>query len=304
MNECLQTRPGLDLQGQEQRQGQGVAPEGEGRAEPALAAGKTLPARQLWRELGWRLLPWLVPILLILGWQLGSSLGWINTRILPSPLQVLSSLFQLAGSGELWDNLQVSCFRAGTGFCIGGALGLSLGFATATSRRMETLLDSSLQMFRTIPHLALTPLVIIWFGIGEQAKIFLIVCGVMFPIYLNTFHGIRSVDRQLIDMARVYGLNRWELWRQIILPGALPSILVGVRFSLGVMWMTLIVAETIAASSGIGYMSTNAREMMQIDVMVLSILLYALLGKLADVFARGLERRWLKWKPEFLRATS
>jgi sulfonate transport system permease protein len=121
----------------------------------------------------------------------------------------------------------------------------------------------------------------------------------MFPIYLNTFHGIRSIDPQLLQMATVYGLNRRGLWRHVILPGALASILVGVRFSLGVMWMTLIVAEAIAASSGIGYMASNARELMQTDVMVLSILLYALLGKLADVLARRLERLWLSWKPEY-----
>jgi ABC-type nitrate/sulfonate/bicarbonate transport system permease component len=148
-----------------------------------------------------------------------------------------------------------------------------------------------------------TPLVIIWFGIGEQAKIFLIVCGVMFPIYLNTFHGIRSIDPQLLEMGAVYGLNRYELWRHVILPGALSSILVGVRFSLGVMWMTLIVAEAIAASSGIGYMASNARELMQTDVMVLSILLYALLGKLADVLARWLEKLWLSWKPKYTGAS-
>ncbi|MDR2076252.1 MAG: ABC transporter permease subunit [Desulfovibrio sp.] len=277
---------------------------GGGRANPAASAVPAVSAvfPFLRRGANSRLLPWLFPFLLILFWQWGSSIGWINTRVLPSPVEVFASLIRLAATGELWDNLGVSCLRAGAGFLIGGALGLSLGFATATSRRMEILLDSSLQMFRTIPHLALTPLVIIWFGIGEQAKVFLILCGVMFPIYLNTFHGIRSVDPQLINMGRVYGLGRWDLWRQIILPGALPSILVGVRFSLGVMWMTLIVAEAIAASSGIGYMATNAREMMQTDVMVLSILLYALLGKLADVFARALERRWLSWKPEFLKA--
>ncbi|MDR2051702.1 MAG: ABC transporter permease subunit [Deltaproteobacteria bacterium] len=251
-----------------------------------------------------RLLPWLIPCLLLLSWQFCSTAGWLNTRILPAPLEVAASLFRLAGTGELWANIKVSCLRAGAGFLIGAAVGLTLGFLTATSGRLEILLDSSLQMFRTIPHLALIPLVIIWFGIGERAKIFLIVCGVMFPIYLNTFHGIRSVDRQLVNMARVYGLNRLQLWRQVILPGALSSILVGVRFSLGVMWMTLIVAETIAASSGIGYMATNARELMQTDVMVLSILLYALLGKLADVCARMLERRWLAWKPEFLKAGS
>jgi ABC-type nitrate/sulfonate/bicarbonate transport system permease component len=284
-------RPGLDLAG-------GV----EG---PPRRAALPLPkgSRDFWRRVNARLLPWVFPILLLVVWQIGSSSGWINTRILPSPLEVFASMFRLAIAGELWANIKVSCFRAGLGFLIGGTTGLCLGFATATSRRIEILLDSSLQMFRTVPHLALTPLVIIWFGIGEQAKIFLIICGVMFPIYLNTFHGIRSVNPQLIDMGRIYGLSRWQLWRQIILPGALASILVGVRFSLGVMWMTLIVAETIAASSGIGYMATNARELMQTDVMVLSILLYALLGKLADVFARGLERRWLKWKPEFLRAS-
>lgn len=248
-------------------------------------------------------LPWLLPVLLIASWQAAASAGWINPRVLPSPWQVLEALSHLAFTGELQRNLEASCLRAGAGFAVGGLLGLGLGFACGTSRRLEALLDSSLQMFRTIPHLALTPLVIIWFGIGEQAKIFLIVCGVMFPVYLNTFHGIRSVDTQLIDMGRVYGLSPWELWRQIILPGALPSILVGARFSLGVMWMTLIVAETIAASSGIGYMSGNARELMQTDVMLLSILLYALLGKLADALARSLERRWLKWKPEYLKKT-
>ncbi|MDR2614403.1 MAG: ABC transporter permease subunit [Candidatus Accumulibacter sp.] len=246
-----------------------------------------------------RVLPWLVPILLILSWQLGSSTGWINSRILPSPLEVLLAAFRLVGSGELQNNLRISCFRALTGFAIGASVGLALGVATATSRTLENLLDSSLQMFRAIPHLALTPLVIIWFGIGEQAKIFLIVCGVMFPIYLNTFHGIRSIDPQLVEMATVYGLNRRGLWLHVILPGALASILVGVRFSLGVMWMTLIVAEAIAASSGIGYMASNARELMQTDVMVLSILLYALLGKLADVLARHLEKLWLSWRPKY-----
>jgi ABC-type nitrate/sulfonate/bicarbonate transport system permease component len=230
--------------------------------------------------------------------------GWINPRILPSPLEVFVAAFRLTADGELQDHLAVSCMRAFTGLAIGGGIGLLLGFATATSRLLENLLDSSLQMFRAIPHLALTPLVIIWFGIGEEAKVFLIVCGVAFPIYLNTFHGIRAIDPQLVEMATVYGLGRRALWRQVILPGALPSILVGVRFSLGVMWMTLIVAEAIAASSGIGYMASNARELMQTDVMVLSILLYALLGKLADVFARRMEHGWLSWRSEYAGAAT
>lgn len=243
-----------------------------------------------------RLTPWLLPIVLIVYWQIAANMGWINPRILPSPLNVFRAFVRLLMNGELLENVKVSCARAGLGFLIGGSIGLTLGLVTATWRFMETLLDTTLQMVRTIPNLALLPLVIIWFGIGEKAKVFLIVCGVTFPIYLNTFHGIRSVDLNLISMARVYGLDRLALWRHVILPGALPSILVGVRFSLGVMWMTLIVAETIAASSGLGYMASNAREMMQTDVIVLTILIYAFLGKLADVVARALERRFLSWR--------
>jgi sulfonate transport system permease protein len=163
----------------------------------------------------------------------------------------------------------------------------------------ETLLDTTIQMVRNIPPLALIPLVILWFGIDESAKLFLVALGVFFPVYINTFHGIRSVDRGLLEMGRTYGLSGWALYRDIILPGALPSILVGVRFSLGLMWVILIVAETISARSGIGYMTMNAREFMQTDVMVVGILLYAILGKLADLFAKGLERHLLRWNPAY-----
>ena len=138
-------------------------------------------------------------------------------------------------------------------------------------------------MLRTIPNLALIPLVILWFGIGEEAKLFLTALGVFFPIYLNTLHGVRNVDPQLIEMGRVYGMSGWTLFRKVIFPGALPSIFVGLRFSLGIMWLTLIVAETMAASSGIGHMANSAREFMMTDVVILALVIYALLGKLADV---------------------
>jgi ABC-type multidrug transport system fused ATPase/permease subunit len=153
-------------------------------------------------------------------------------------------------------------------------------------------------MLRNIPALALIPLVILWFGIDETAKLFLIAVSVFFPLYLNTFHGIRNVDPGLVEMARTYGLSRWQLYRQVILPGALSSILVGLRFSLGLMWVILIVAETISAQAGIGYLTMNAREFLQTDVVLVGILLYAVLGKLADLFARGLERWWLRWHPK------
>jgi len=242
------------------------------------------------------LLPWLLPAGIVAIWQLASSQGWLSTRILPAPEKIVTAFWQLTASGELWQHLAISR-RALIGFAIGGTIGLALGLITGTSRTGERLLDTSLQMLRNVPHLALIPLVILWFGIDESAKIFLVALGTLFPIYLNTYHGIRNIDRGLIEMARSYGLSGWSLFAQVILPGALPGIMVGVRFALGLMWLTLIVAETISAQSGIGYMTMNAREFLQTDVVVVAIILYALLGKLADVAAQLLERIWLRWHP-------
>ena len=253
-------------------------------------------ARGFWTQ---RALPWALPVLIVLAWELASASGWLSTRVLPEPLAVASAFWSLSRSGELWQHVWVSTWRALAGLAVGGGLGLLLGLLTGSFRGLETLLDTSLQMLRNIPALALIPLVILWFGIDESAKLFLVSVGVFFPIYLNTFHGIRSVDKGLIEMARSYGLSGWALYRHVILPGALPSILVGVRFSLGFMWVILIVAETISAQAGIGYMTMNAREFLQTDVVLVGILLYALLGKLADVLAKGLERWWLRWNPAY-----
>jgi len=255
------------------------------------------------RAAGARLLPWLLPLALVLGWQLASSRGWLSSRVLPAPLDVARAAWTLAESGELWTHVRISAGRALMGLAIGGGLGLALGLLTGSVRWAETLLDSSIQMVRNIPALALIPLVILWFGIEETAKLFLIATAVFFPIYLNTFHGIRNVDPQLIEMGRTYGLGRWRLYREVVLPGAMSSILVGLRFSLGLMWVILIVAETISAQAGIGYLTMNAREFLQTDVVLVGILLYALLGKLADLFARALERYWLRWHPGYQAAS-
>lgn len=258
--------------------------------------------RPVWAFLGTvvqRLLPWLLPLALTVLWQLSSTLGWLSTRVLPAPLSVLEAAWTLAESGELWTHVRISAGRALLGLAVGGGLGLALGLLTGSVRWLETLLDSTIQMVRNIPALALIPLVILWFGIEESAKLFLISVAVFFPIYINTFHGIRNVDPGLIEMGRTYGLSRWGLYRQIILPGAMSSILVGLRFSLGLMWVILIVAETISAQAGIGYLTMNAREFLQTDVVLVGILLYAVLGKLADVFAKGLEKYWLRWHPGY-----
>ena len=246
-----------------------------------------------------RALPWAVPLLILVVWEYAARSGLLSSRVLPEPWAVVRAAWQLARSGELWSNLKVSAGRAFAGLVVGGGLGLLLGFLTGLSQRAEVVLDTTLQMLRNIPPLALIPLVILWFGIDEGAKLFLVAFGVFFPLYLNTFHGIRSVDRGLIEMARSYGLTGWSLYREVILPGALPSIMVGLRYSLGLMWVLLIVAETVSASSGIGYMTMNAREFLQTDVMLVGILMYASLGKLADVVAGRLERLCLRWHPSY-----
>jgi len=248
-----------------------------------------------------RFLPWIVPVLILLGWELASDLGALRSQIMPAPSVVGTALWRLARSGELWSNIQISACRALGGFMIGGSVGFALGVSNGVSSLSETLLDTTVQMVRNIPNLALIPLVILWFGIDEEAKLFLVSTGVFFPMYVNTLHGVRSVDRQLLEMGRAYGLSEWSLFFRVVMPGALPSVFVGLRYGLGIMWLTLIVAETISASSGIGFMAMNAREFMMVDVVIVSILLYAALGKLADSIARFLERTCLAWNPAYVK---
>ncbi len=248
------------------------------------------------------LVPWLVPVAILLAWEAVTASGLIPARKLPSPHAVLLAGWALLRSGELVRDCAVSAGRAACGLLIGGSLGFAFGLAAGISQLAENLFDGALQMLRMVPHLALIPLVIVWFGIGEGAKIFLVAAGVFFPIYYNTYHGIRTIDAGLLEMARIQGVRGAALFRAVILPGAMPSILVGVRYALGIMWLTLIVAETIAGSAGIGFMTMNAREFMQTDIVVLGILLYAVLGKLIDMLARWIEGRALAWHPSFSRA--
>lgn len=240
-------------------------------------------------------IPWMVPFLLIIFWQIFSYFNLIPERVLPAPVDVVRAAVTLFSTGELIEHISISLWRAIAGFLIGGSIGFLLGLFNGISRYSELLFDTSIQMLRNIPHLALIPLVILWFGIDEFSKIFLVALSVLFPIYINTFHGIKSVDKGLIEMGQAYGLKGKSLFFAIIFPGAMSSILVGIRFSLGVMWLTLIVAETISTHSGIGFMAMNAREFMQMDVIVLSIVLYALFGKLSDMIAKFFEGKLLRW---------
>ncbi len=241
------------------------------------------------------ILPWILPIFLILAWYMATAVPTSNT-IFPSPMKVVSRAAAMISNGQLAEYTWVSSKRALTGLFIGGGIGFLLGLLNGVFKRADVCLNTTLQMLRTIPVLALISLMIIWFGIGEKVKIIMVAFGVFFPVYINTYHGIKSIDKGLIEMGEIYGLSSFTLFKEIIFPGALSSILVGVRLSLGTMWLVLIAAETIAADAGIGYMAMTARELMQMDKVVLSILIYALLGKLSDVIATALERRLLSWR--------
>jgi len=242
---------------------------------------------------------WILPLALIVGWEIAADGGLIAARVLPAPSAVMRALWVTWRNGTLAPNIAVSAGRALQGLLIGGLIGFALGIVNGLWRPAEAALDSSLQMLRNIPHLAIIPLVILWFGIGEEAKIFLVSIGVLFPVYINTDHGVRTIDPGLVEMARVYGLGPFALFWRVILPGALPSIFVGLRYGLGIMWLTLIVAETISASSGIGYMTMNAREFLQTDVVLLGIVIYALLGKFSDLITKFCENAALSWHPSY-----
>jgi sulfonate transport system permease protein len=242
-------------------------------------------------------IPFALPILLLSIWQILTYYHITSPAILPSPSDVYRAEVHLAQT-ELWSDMLISTKRALTGFVLGGVLGFTFGLLNGLNRRVEQIFDSTIHAARTIPIFALIPLFILWFGIGEETKVFIVAIGVFFPIYLNTYHGVRSVDQGLIEVGRVYGLGPFMLFRKVVFPAALPSILVGVRFSLGVMWLALIVAETVAADSGIGYITNNARENLQTDVVIAGMLIYALLGKGADALSRGLEKLLLPWRQE------
>ncbi|MBD1910022.1 MULTISPECIES: ABC transporter permease subunit [unclassified Leptolyngbya] len=253
-----------------------------------------------WKGKLWqRSKPWVMPVALLLIWQLLAQLGWLRVELMPPPSSVLSATVELIESGELLHHMAVSSARAVAGFIVGGGFGFLLGLLNGLSRSAEEYLDASMQMLRNIPNLAMVPLAILWFGIHEESKLFLVAIGVFFPIYMNTFHGVRSVDPELIEMSKVYGLRSWNLFWHVILPGAMSSILIGFRHSLGITWVTIIVAETIAADSGIGYLATQGREFLRTDIVMLCVILYALLGKLADSAARMLEQSWLRWHPGY-----
>jgi len=251
----------------------------------------------------WKIPLWVkgfaLPLFIVIVWQAIGSAGLISPTVLPAPLAILESFYQLTLSGELFDNLKISVTRAVLGFLLGGGLGLLFGILVGFSKRTESYLDPSLQMLRTIPNLAVTPLFILWFGFDELSKVLLISLGAFFPIYINTFLGIRSADSKLFDVARILEFSKKQQITKLVLPAALGNILLGVRLSLGIAWLSLVVAELMGSSSGVGYMIMDARQFSQTDKVFVGIIIFAVVGKLTDTFVRLLERKLLRWRNSF-----
>jgi sulfonate transport system permease protein len=231
-----------------------------------------------------------VPVLLVGLWAWASASGALSDKVFPAPLAVWDTFITLSKDGTLWDNLSVSLRRAGLGFAIGGLLGLALGVGAGLFRLGDQLLDPTIQMLRTIPFLAIAPLLVLWFGIGELPKIIIIAAASAFPLYLNAYSGVRNVDRKVIEAGRTFGLGRLALIRHVILPEAVPSILVGLRLALAISLIALIVAEQSNAPKGLGFLMTSAQQFFQTDVLVLCILIYAVWGLAVDILVRVLER--------------
>jgi sulfonate transport system permease protein len=283
--------------------GQAPAAAAGTRASPETTAQRRPPAR--WRHRAWYRA--ISPLVFLVVWQLVSASGLVSQQKLPSPTTVFHTAVTLitgqsAAFGTLQGAMAVSLERVAIGFVLGGGAGLVLALVAGLSRLGENSVDPLMQMLRTLPLFGLIPVFIVWFGIGELPKVLLIALGAAIPLYLNTFAGIRGVDAKLAEAGQSLGLSHSEMIRHIILPGALPQMLVGLRQSLGVAWLALVVAEQINANAGLGFMISQATQFLRNDVIFVALLVYCTLGLLTDALVRLLERRALAWRRGLLEA--
>ncbi|MEV6164613.1 ABC transporter permease [Streptomyces sp. NPDC052052] len=239
------------------------------------------------------------PLLLLLLWQLLSATGVLHPDVLASPGTIGRAGADLTADGTLPAAMVISLQRVAAGLLIGGVVGTALALVSGLSRLGEDLVDASVQMLRTVPWVGLIPLFIIWLGIGEAPKVALIALGVAFHLYLNVYAGIRGVDPQLVEAGESLGLGRWGLIRHVVLPGALPGAMTGLRYSLATAWLALVFGESVNADAGIGFLMNQAREFFRTDVIVVCLVVYAFLGLTADAIVRTLERLLLQWRPTF-----
>jgi ABC-type nitrate/sulfonate/bicarbonate transport system, permease component len=267
--------------------------------EPSVQGTPTAAGAKPRAGLPKRLYGWVIPVILLVLWETASALGLVSDSALPAPSRIAKAFWQLCANGDMAEHLQMSLIRAGGGFLLGGATALLLGIFTGLGSWAERTLDPTIQMLRTVPLLAVIPLFILWFGVGEFSKVLLIALGSFFPLYFHTHLGVRSADRKLYEVTRILQYSKLKLMTKLVLPAALPNILLGIRLSVGASWLLLAVAEMMGASAGVGYMIQDARVYAQTDIVFVGILLFALVGKLSDSAVRLVERRCLQWSNSY-----
>lgn len=266
---------------------------------PLIQKKNSVKSRKLYLRASNMVLGLIVPVCLLIVWEVAGAMGYLNPVLLPTPSSIWKELVSMTETGELVRHLGISTWRALLGFLIGGGLGLTMGLWVGFSYKTERLLDPSFQMLRTLPHLAIAPLFILWFGFGETSKLLLIAKGSFFPLYVNTFLGIRSVDSKLFDVGKVLQFSKWQMITKLILPASLPNIFLGIRLSVSVAWLGLVVAELMGSSAGLGYLINDARSFSLTTVVFVGIIVFAVVGKLSDSIIKLLEARALRWQDGF-----
>lgn len=273
-----------------------------------IRQGQLQPAALKLKSLVWRLQPesfkraWqyvILPLAILAVWQGLTQVGLIQPLILPSPARLVATLWSMLTSGQLEKHVWISILRVLQGFGLAALLSIVLGTAIGLSSTLDRITDLAIQVLKPIPPLAWIPLAILWLGIDEPSKIFIILLGAFFPILINVITGIRNTNTKFVELAKILEVSRWKFIRQVVIPGALPAVMTGLRVGLACAWMCVVAAEMIAASSGVGYLIMDARQLSQTDVVFVGMIAIGVIGKIMDDLIRKLERRLIGWRVSY-----
>ena len=236
-----------------------------------------------------------LPILILLVWEGAALAGQLKPYTMPEPKVIVTTTIQMLRSGELLQNIGVSIFLVLEGFFLALLVAFLIGLFVSLFPKFELFTDMVIQIIKPIPPIAWIPLAILWFGIGQNSKIYIIFIGAVFPVFINTVDGIKGIDKKYLELATVYEVPKIQLVRKILIPGALPSIMTGIRLGLGNAWVCVVAAEMIGATSGVGYMLANGRSLSRPDIVILGMLIVGIFGKLMDDFLRFLRKKLITW---------
>lgn len=275
----------------------------ENSAQTAKAADKSIllsKAGNAFKIVGDRLLGFLLPVAILVAWETVAQLHWVKAVFLPAPTLIFKTFISLVRGDAFLGDVWFSFHTVIRGFAWGLLFGLPFGTAAGMSKTVEKLFGPLLNAIRQVPPLAWLPLIVLWFGIGEIGKMVIIAKAVFFPVFLNTLQGIRTVNREYVEVARVYEFSRFQLIRRVIFPGALPSIFIGIRFGAGFAWVTIVVAEMLSGRKGLGYILTRGQDLLETDQVFVVIFVIGLIGFLLDKVLKDTEGRLIKWKKSFV----